>query len=72
MTDTLILTAEQLATKLPLHAETIRRWARQDRIPHYHLGSRVVFIFDEVFDWLRSSDRVVLSVVPPQPEREAA
>lgn len=67
-----VLTAEQLSSKLPLHAETIRRWARQGRIPHHYLGSRVVFIEDEVNDWLRSSDKLTVSVVPPQLEREVA
>lgn len=39
---------------------------------HIELDSRVVFIENEVFDWLRSSAMLTESVVPPQPEREAA
>lgn len=68
-----VLTAEQLADKLPLHPETIRRWAREGRIPHRRLGGRrVVFIESEVNDWLVSSGILTESVMPPNLERKAA
>jgi excisionase family DNA binding protein len=62
-----ILTAEELSKILPLHPETIRRWAREGRIPHRRLGRKIVFLSAEIDTWL--SDRLSMSVMPPNLER---
>ena len=49
------LTADELARSLPLHPETIRKWARQGQIPCVHLGPRrVVFLPSRIRAWLES------------------
>lgn len=66
-----ILTAEQLSEVLPLHPETIRRWAREGRIPHRRLGRKIVFLRGEIDAWI-ASGRLFASVMSPNPERMAA
>jgi len=70
-TTTTILTAEQLSAILPLHQETIRRWAREGRIPHRRLGRKIVSLRAEIDAWI-ASGRLFTSVMPPNPERMAA
>jgi len=67
----ILLTAEELSKTLPLHPETIRRWAREGRIPFRKLGRKIVFLASEITAWLESS-KLIPSVVSPQLEREAA
>ena len=66
-----ILTAEELAKILPLHPETIRKWAREGRIPHRRLGRKIVFLSAEIDAWI-ASGRLFTSVMPPNRERKAA
>jgi excisionase family DNA binding protein len=50
-----ILTAQELASIVPLHSGTILRWAREGRIPHRRLSARkIVFLLSEVNAWLAS------------------
>jgi excisionase family DNA binding protein len=49
-----ILTTDQLAEALGLSPNTVRRWARQGRIPVLRCGGDFRFVFDEVVDALRS------------------
>lgn len=50
-----MLTAEELAERLGLEPETIRRWAVSGLIPSYRCGKRVVrFDYDEVKKVMRN------------------
>ena len=50
-----MLTAEELAERLGLEPETIRRWAVSGLIPSYRCGKRVVrFDYDEVKQVMRN------------------
>lgn len=69
------LSAQALALILPLHPVTILRWAREDKLPHRHLGSRrIVFLPSEVADWLASGcpDYTEHATRAAQPEGRAA
>jgi excisionase family DNA binding protein len=66
-----ILNAKELSKFLPLHPETIRKWAREGHIPHRRLGRKVVFLSSEIDAWI-ASGTLFTSVMPPQPESEAA
>jgi predicted site-specific integrase-resolvase len=47
------LTAQQLATIVPLHPVTLLRWAREGKIPHRRLSARkIVFLPSEISRWL--------------------
>jgi hypothetical protein len=47
------LTAQQLATIVPLHPVTILKWAREGKIPHRRLSARkIVFLPGEIRRWL--------------------
>ncbi|WP_089838629.1 helix-turn-helix domain-containing protein [Granulicella pectinivorans] len=49
------LTAEELSGILPLHPETIRKWAREGKIPCVRLSARrVVFLPSKIRTWLES------------------
>lgn len=38
-----LLSAEEAAELLDLHVNTLRLWARQQKVPHHRLGRRLVF-----------------------------
>jgi excisionase family DNA binding protein len=38
-----LLTADEAAELLHLHVNTLRLWARQQKVPHHRLGRRLVF-----------------------------
>jgi hypothetical protein len=47
------LSATKLAPIIGLHSVTIKRWAREGRIPHHHLSVRkIVFLPGEIKHWL--------------------
>ncbi|WP_047495839.1 helix-turn-helix domain-containing protein [Terriglobus sp. TAA 43] len=49
------LTAEQLAAVLQLNPETIRRWARESKIPCVRLSPRkIVFLPSKIRAWLEA------------------
>ena len=37
-----ILSAEEVGHRLGVQAETVRRWARQNKIPHVRIGSKIL------------------------------
>lgn len=56
------LTAEQLAERLRLTPETIRRWARGKRIPSVRITPKVIrFNWEEVARALSTTSKVVPS-----------
>ncbi len=49
------MTAEELSAILPLHPETIRKWAREGSIPCVRLSARrVVFLPSRIRAWLEA------------------
>lgn len=49
------LTADELSRIIPLHPETIRKWARQGKIPCLRLSARrVLFLPSRIRTWLES------------------
>jgi len=51
------LTTEELATLLKIQEQTIRKWAREGRIPFVKVGSDYRFIKEEVVNALRDKQR---------------
>ena len=47
-----LLTLREAAAFLRHHAKTVERWAREGKIPHYRVGSRVLFRRSDVLQWL--------------------
>lgn len=48
-----LLTAKQLAEKLQTDPETIRRWARERKIPYIRVGREYRFEYNEVIETLK-------------------
>ncbi len=51
-------TAEEIAEYLKLHPYTIRRLARENKIPAFRVGGQWRFRRDEIDFWSKSKDRV--------------
>lgn len=68
------LTAEELSAILPLHPETIRKWAREGKIPSVRISARkILFLPSEIQAWLASRNRYTQAATrAAQPERMAA
>ena len=68
------LSAEELSHILPLHPETIRKWARQGRIPCKRISARkILFLPSEIQTWLASQSGYTQPATrAAQPERMAA
>lgn len=68
------MTAEELSHILPLHPETIRKWARQGRIPSKRISARkILFLPSEIHTWITSQTRYTQTATrAAQPERTAA
>ena len=50
-----LLTAEEVAERLRVRPDTVRRWARAGRIPQVRLSPKVVrYTFDDVVEALRA------------------
>ena len=50
-----LLDAEQLATRLSVSTNTVRKWRFEDGIPCVKLGKRLVrYRFSEVVNWLQT------------------
>ena len=47
-----LIGAEELAQTLSLSPKTLYNWAKNRKIPHFRLGSRVLFDPKEVQTWL--------------------
>lgn len=60
MSDTELLTVEQLAERLHLRPRTVQEWSRQGRIPAVRLSAKVVR-----YKW-----QDVLAALPDDPEPE--
>jgi excisionase family DNA binding protein len=66
-----LLSAEQVASLLNLHPNTVLLWARDGRIPCLRLGRRVNFRASSLNEWL-SQQYTDVAVRAAQPERMAA
>ncbi len=54
--------ADELSLILDLHPETIRRWAREGKIPYLRLGHRrIVFLPSKIKAWLESRSGYTVS-----------
>ena len=54
---TKLITTRELAERLGFRPDTIRRWAREDRIPSLRVGEKTLrFDFADVLSALRGSD----------------
>jgi len=51
-------TAEEIAKYLKLHPYTIRRLAREKKIPAFRVGGQWRFRKDEIGMWSKNSERV--------------
>lgn len=50
-------TAEEIAQYLKLHPYTIRRLARENKIPAFRVGGQWRFRKDEIEAWSRNNDK---------------
>lgn len=50
------LSVYQLSHYIPSHpmASTIRTWCCQDKIPHHKMNGKLVFLKNEIDEWLKS------------------
>lgn len=50
------LSVYQLCHYIPSHpaASTVRTWCCQDKIPHHKMNGKLVFLKDEIDEWLKS------------------
>lgn len=69
-----ILYAEEASSLLGVHPETLRRWARENRVPCHRVGRRISFRSTELNLWYERQCGSTLEVpfVSPQPKGEAA
>jgi excisionase family DNA binding protein len=69
-----ILYVEEASTLLGLHPVTLRRWAREGRVPCHRVGRRVSFRSTELNHWYQGQRGFILEApfVPPQPKGKGA
>jgi excisionase family DNA binding protein len=46
-------TTEETATYLRISISTLYKYVHHKKIPFHKLGNRVIFIFEELDDWIR-------------------
>lgn len=66
-----LLEATEAAEMLHVHVNTLRLWARQDKVPHHRLGRRLLFRASEL-NTLFPTPYTRIAVRAVQPERTAA
>jgi excisionase family DNA binding protein len=49
-----ILTRFDVARMLGFKPDTIRRWSYTGKIPAHKVGNRIVFIKEELIDWIKT------------------
>jgi excisionase family DNA binding protein len=47
-----LITASQASGLLQIHPETLRRWAREEKVPYHRLGRKILFRASELNSWL--------------------
>jgi len=52
MADTKLLTVHDVASKLQVCEETIRRWVREDRLPSIRVGRLIRFDPKAIEEWI--------------------
>jgi excisionase family DNA binding protein len=69
-----ILSADEASTLLGLHPVTLRRWAREGRVPCHRVGRRFSFRSTELNHWYQRQSGSILDApfVPPQPKGKGA
>lgn len=66
-----LMSAEDAASLLHIHVNTLTRWVREGRVPAIHVGRRVAFRASALNKWLDERYTSV-AVRAAQPERMAA
>lgn len=67
--DNQLLTTEEVAGYLNVSEQTIYRWCRTSKIPHFNLNSTYRFGLKDIDDWLKSKHcRPQTPPAPPQVE----
>jgi excisionase family DNA binding protein len=66
------LSAQEAASLLGIHVNTLRRWAREGRIPYYRIGRRIAFRVSDLNRWLVTSCYAGDAVLTAPTERKAA
>jgi excisionase family DNA binding protein len=59
--DETLLTAEQVATKLGLHSQTIYKWAREKKIPSFKIGGSRRFKQSDIDRFVSENQDVFLT-----------
>ncbi|SEB55089.1 helix-turn-helix domain-containing protein [Terriglobus roseus] len=69
-----ILNADEASSLLGLHPVTLRRWAREGRVPCHRVGRRLSFRSTELNHWYEHQPSFILDApfVPPQPKGKGA
>ena len=52
--DAVILTRFDVAKMLVFEPDTIRRWSYAGKIPSHKVGNKIVFLRDELIDWIKT------------------
>lgn len=55
------LTVEEVASLLRKKERTIREWCYNHSIPHYKVGSSLLFKENEIVEWVEKNHRVEIS-----------
>jgi excisionase family DNA binding protein len=66
------LSAQEAASLLSIHVNTLRLWAREGKIPHYRIGRRIAFRASDLNQWLVASCYAGDAVLTAPTERKAA
>jgi excisionase family DNA binding protein len=67
-----LLSAEEAASLLTIHTNTLRLWAREGRVPCIRIGRRVAFRASQLNKWLEESYYTDNAVRAATTERMAA
>jgi len=49
-----LMKIEELSDFLKVPVSTIYKWTHQNYIPHYKIGNKLRFDFEEIIDWLET------------------
>lgn len=55
--NTSLLSVKHLSILISVKVKTIYDWVATDRIPHYKIGSRVLFCPNQINSWLKTLQR---------------
>jgi excisionase family DNA binding protein len=64
-----LLSAEEAASLLIIHPETLRRWARSGQVPCIRMGRRIAFRTSLLNTWLESKGYTTDGILTASTER---